>query len=154
MKYLMRFNESLDSDDMTEDLLDFCEGNLAYVIDDGLEVRVSRGITQSAIDKNCKYHRYMIYINRGHLDDFDYSDIKDSFIPFMIRFTKYLKENNLKISDIKFYFWKLDKGGNRKFVNDKIKVSVRKIIMDNISISKQVLEALEHMNYIAIEVES
>lgn len=52
MKYLMRFNESLDSDDMTEDLLDFCEGNLAYVIDDGLEVRVSRGITQSAIDKN------------------------------------------------------------------------------------------------------
>lgn len=96
----------------------------------------------------------MIYINRGHLDDFDYSDIKDSFIPFMIRFTKYLKENNLKISDIKFYFWKLDKGGNRKFVNDKIKVSVRKIIMDNISISKQVLEALEHMNYIAIEVES
>lgn len=45
MKHLKRFNESLSEDDFNE-LKEFCESCLAYLLDEGLEIEVQKGYKQ------------------------------------------------------------------------------------------------------------
>lgn len=67
MIHLRRFDESLK-----EELLDFCETNLAYLLDDNFTVRVSKF-------KGDDFHQIMLQRNFM----FIWSDIKDYFLPFL-----------------------------------------------------------------------
>ena len=73
MKHLRRYNES--SEDLTrEEVQDFCEINLAYLMDEGLKVFVDEfgyGVILSLKDVD--------QMNRKWID------IKDQIIPFLIR---------------------------------------------------------------------
>jgi hypothetical protein len=67
MKHLRRFNESLK-----EQLQDFCETNLAYLIDEGFRVSISK------FDGD-DYHQIMIGLNENRL----WSEMKDQVLPFL-----------------------------------------------------------------------
>lgn len=72
MKHLRRYNES--SEDLTrEEVQDFCETNLAYLVDEGLKVivDVGYGVILSLKDVDGKNRKWI--------------DIKDQIIPFLIR---------------------------------------------------------------------
>ena len=75
MKHLKPFNENIDNtdDNFAEDLKEFCELNLAYLLDDG-EVRV---------DSEGKTTLVKISINNSN-----WVNIKDHMIPFLIRLLK------------------------------------------------------------------
>jgi hypothetical protein len=74
MKYLKPFNESQDN--FKEELQDFCESNLAYLIDEGLDISVW------APTKFFKGFKLTLV-----LDDNPrlWNDIKDHMIPFLTR---------------------------------------------------------------------
>lgn len=92
MKYLKRFNESL-SNDFTLDLKDFCEGYLAYLLDEGFEVDVQHMYSKD------KYKHDFHLITIKKLDKLSkWEEIKDYFIPFISVLSK---EYNLGY--IKFY---------------------------------------------------
>jgi hypothetical protein len=67
MKHLRKFNESLK-----EELQDFCETYLAYLIDDNFSVRISKF-------KGDDFHQ--ILLQRNFM--FIWSDVKDYFLPFL-----------------------------------------------------------------------
>jgi hypothetical protein len=68
MKHLRRFNESLK-----EQLQDFCETNLAYLIDEGFKVRISKF-------EGDDFHQIMIGCgNENRL----WSEMKDQVLPFL-----------------------------------------------------------------------
>ena len=67
MKHLRSFNESLK-----EELQDFCETYLAYLIDEGFKVRISKF-------EGDDYHQIMI----GTYEHFLWSEIKDQVLPFL-----------------------------------------------------------------------
>ncbi len=68
MKHLRRFDESLK-----DELQDFCETNLAYLIDDGFKVRISKF-------EGDDFHQIMIgCCNENRL----WSQMKDQVLPFL-----------------------------------------------------------------------
>jgi len=76
MKHLRRYNESLDDTEVDE-LKDFCETSLAYLMDEGFEI-------------SCTENKYLYLSLPGKQlryslakDPFDWNDIKDHFIPFV-----------------------------------------------------------------------
>jgi hypothetical protein len=84
MKHLKRFNESLQSDEV-EQLKDFCETSLAYLLDDGYNVSLS-------IRDQVKYPgRNHIIVSLGLPEEnyavgyqkFNWNDVKDYYIPFL-----------------------------------------------------------------------
>jgi hypothetical protein len=93
MKHLKRYNESLNNNE-TEELLDFCETSLAYLMDDGFEI-------------SCDDNKYInLYLpgkspygaNPNAIkikDPFDWNDIKDHFIPFLQLLSKRYELNRL-----------------------------------------------------------
>jgi hypothetical protein len=75
MKYLKLFNESLDEE--TEELQEFCDMNLAYLIDEGFKIKI-------VSDKYSK----RLYFTKGNgegydSETFEWDEIKNSFIPFL-----------------------------------------------------------------------
>lgn len=81
MKYLKRIFESVDKDD----LLEFCESNLIYLIDEGFKIEVYRGRATNDED-------YSLCIKITKVDNtssdaylFSWNDIKDYFITFIQR---------------------------------------------------------------------
>jgi len=68
MKHLRRFNESLK-----EELQDFCETNLAYLLDKGFMVRISKF-------EGDDYHQIMIGCGDGNRL---WSEMKDHVLPFL-----------------------------------------------------------------------
>jgi hypothetical protein len=77
MKHLKRFNEN--SDTFAEELKDFCETNLAYLLDDGGKVQI--------------YHDTIVIISLE--EPKEWSHIKDQVIPFLTRLSgKYEMNNN------------------------------------------------------------
>lgn len=83
MRYLKKFNEAIEP----EDIKDFCEQYLAYLLDDGyaLAFRESGRITQVDFVKpqdNPQHGRWSPGFG-GAVDWFDWDRIKDSFIPFL-----------------------------------------------------------------------
>jgi len=84
MKYLIKFFESFGNPDIKEELQNFCNENLAYLIDEGYEVRI-------IWTPNC-YAWRIKFIKTGQKypdlkkversKSFYWRDIKDDFIPF------------------------------------------------------------------------
>ena len=102
MKHLKRFNEATDN--FKEELKEFCETNLAYLLDDGrLLVEDSRDnlvIVQLNFDRNK-----------------DWNEIKDHIIPFFIRLTnKYeVVEKNTENVDVYIFTRKVSGGLEAEF---------------------------------------
>jgi hypothetical protein len=90
MKHLRRFNESVEAH---KDLQDFCEMNLAYLMDEGLRVFV---------DELDNYPLDLILSLRS-VKNRSWIDIKDHIIPFFIRLQrKYEFDSDIDF-DIIFY---------------------------------------------------
>ena len=109
MKYIKLF-EAFDrwSRDQKAELQDYCETNLAYLMDEGFKIRVGQNIGPNMFDTdgstlipNTSYHnvsiqitkkdsqRYSEYQTTGEeRDDFFWKDVKDQIIPFILRLEK------------------------------------------------------------------
>jgi hypothetical protein len=85
MKYLVKFNEDLVN---REELKDFCEMYLAYLVDDNIKISVvqnnilykNKGITREPICINI--HGFMSYENNQAIFK-TWGEVKDQFIPFI-----------------------------------------------------------------------
>jgi len=90
MKHLRRFNEGLDNED---GLKDYCEMNLAYLLDEGFTIHWTR-IYNNDVDLPIKsrysldpgYETWLISIrmpiNRYNYEIFRWGDVKDQIIRF------------------------------------------------------------------------
>lgn len=95
MKYLKPFNEDILSDKFPEELQDFCETNLAYLIDEGVEIKVT---TRSEGNQLVE----ILLLEQPKR----WNEIKDYMIPFLVRLNnKYNinKQINNNTSDIRIY---------------------------------------------------
>ena len=81
MKYLKKIFESVDKDD----LLEFCESNLIYLIDEGFKIEVYRG--RATNDEDYSLCIKIIKVDNTSSDAylFSWNDIKDYFITFIQR---------------------------------------------------------------------
>jgi hypothetical protein len=89
MKYLKRFNESKEELNLQrEELRDFCEMYLSYLIDEGFELYIS---AHEASDSELGYQTNFFKVVLKKIDDslFLWEEISDRFIPFV----KYLIDN-------------------------------------------------------------
>lgn len=82
MKHLKKFNESFEQQMAREELQDFCETHLAYLLDDGYEIYVKE-------DRDSLLFALTIPSDMNTEEDpdageFKWNDIKDHFIPFLI----------------------------------------------------------------------
>ena len=80
MKYLIKFNESVNSDNQTEEIQNFCNIYLVDLLDLGYEIDVRR-----LFELEQPYYSIRIENNKV---DLMWSEIKDFFIPFF----EFLKE--------------------------------------------------------------
>lgn len=97
MRYLKPFNEATDN--FKEELKDFCETNLAYLLDDG------RLVVEDSRDN-------LVRVQLNFDRDKDWDEIKDHIIPFFIRLTnKYeVVEKNTENVDV-YIFTRKNSGG-------------------------------------------
>lgn len=107
MKYLRKFNESIDNDQLT-DLCDMC---LAYLMDDGYEYNI-KGFSW--------LHTRVIYFDNKQIENkskywpyrneniFKWDDIKDHFIPFLEMLSKDYKIREVSMDVLREY----EKGTN------------------------------------------
>ena len=81
MKHLKKFNESLQPNEVDE-LKDFCEMSLVYLLDDGYQVSVSM---RDKVKYPDKQHTIVSLGLKGKLAWrlFDWNDVKDYYIPFL-----------------------------------------------------------------------
>ena len=81
MKHLKKFNESLQPVEVDE-LKDFCETSLAYLLDDGYQVSVSM---RDKVKYPEKQHTIVSFGLKGNMGYrlFDWNDVKDYYIPFL-----------------------------------------------------------------------
>ena len=75
MKHLRRYNEGL-TDDEVEELKDFCESSLAYLLDDGYDVYIQR-------EWNVGFHVVFGLPGTEDSEYFYWNDVKDYYIPFL-----------------------------------------------------------------------
>ena len=90
MKHLKKFNES----NSIENLKDFCENCLAYLLDDGYELFVDDLV---GLPRTYPSHFRILFCeeNRSHIE---WNNIKDRFIPFLTL----LNKNYNIITEIEF----------------------------------------------------
>jgi len=122
MKHLMRFNEGLK-----DDLQDFCDTHLAYLLDNGFYNYIDLG-----------YRDYRLRLTKGYTDTkvFAWYEISDHFIPFLYMLNKYY---NLDDANIIF---KRDTGETDEFsVEDVLQKNFSYNFVDN-SKSKNVRSEL------------
>ena len=134
MRYLKRFNEvdfkyqSITEAISQEDIKDFCEQYLAYLLDDGyaLDFRVSGRVTQIDLVKpqdNPQHGRWRPGFG-GTVDWMDWDHIKDRFIPFLqmldkeydVKVTNYYTYNDIINDDLSPF------GGNLRLESIMIKI--------------------------------
>lgn len=90
MSYLKSFNEANITDEFLSELKDFCEMNLVYLMDDGLQVSVVKHPV-SSLDMNTTYLssvtlRYPLAAGTFELlVQKDWNSVKDQLIPFFTR---------------------------------------------------------------------
>jgi hypothetical protein len=90
MRHLKRFNESTD-DIFTEELQDFCETNLAYLMDEGVEIQVTENSIFHPQNKNLLKAFNLNWFNPQTIriilqeNPKTWDEIKDHMIPFLIR---------------------------------------------------------------------
>lgn len=82
MKYLKRIFEEVSQNEY-ERLLDFCEGNLVYLLDDIWKLKINK---KTAVYPNTGYYDIVIYtFNNGNSVPVNWSDVQDYLIPFFRR---------------------------------------------------------------------
>jgi len=101
MKYIKLF-EAFDrlSRDQKSELQDYCETNLAYLMDDGFKVRVGQQYAIGNVSIGIKKDRLSLAdkaLTGEAREDFNWSDIKDHFIPFCMRLEKEYEISEIKI---------------------------------------------------------
>jgi hypothetical protein len=82
MKHLKRFNESFEQQMAREELQDFCETHLAYLLDEGYEVFVKEDLYSLLFSFTIPSD--MSTEEDPDAGEFKWNDIKDHFIPFLI----------------------------------------------------------------------
>jgi len=101
MKHLRRYNESIDENELS----DFCETNLVYLLDEGFDIMISGNNFSGDSFKSIKITNpsslydpeNSIYYNLGPVNFFKWNDIKDHFIPFFTRLlNQYSLHDNLE----------------------------------------------------------
>jgi hypothetical protein len=129
MRYLKLFNESNDT--FEDELQEFCDNNLAYLIDMGFKVMVTNYYGH---DSHRCYQVKLYRAVKGSYVYYNWDDINDDFIPFLtILNEKYI------ITEIKMDYMFNSKKAFRKFKLNTIlkdKVSVDKIDFIFIQIKK------------------
>ena len=100
MRYLKKYNEGI----ITEELRDFCEINLAYLVDDGFNINVNRRTSGGSIV--ISNPKSLFKNNDISTNIFKWNDIKDHFIPFLDRLlNKYSIEiNKVSKTGITFFY--------------------------------------------------
>ena len=100
MKHLRRFNEGLSSNEFDE-LKDFSESCLAYLLDEGFELelvdRYGRESNDPSYDEDSEYLWIDLYGPRddeGNNSNFSWQEVKDYYIPFI-----QLLKNRYKLFD-------------------------------------------------------
>jgi hypothetical protein len=100
MKYLNKFNEGFGQNLDEQELREFCEMYLAYLIDEGFEVDISK-IRENLITDYWKVKFFKLEskgdltYSRMEFDKFKWNSIKDQFIPFFkILNDKYIIKKN------------------------------------------------------------
>jgi len=91
MKYIKLF-EAFDrlSRDQKSELQDYCETNLAYLMDEGFKIRIGQNLTLNSKE----YNNVSIQITKTEKagdvgrEDFFWNDVKDQIIPFILRLEK------------------------------------------------------------------
>ena len=101
MKHLKRFNESINE----YDLKDYCETNLAYLMDEGLEVKIDDYEGDLSVD-------LYLYQSNGH--GRPWSEIKDQIMPFLYRLNKVYEINSLEDGSDKFIVVQVSQGNYSK----------------------------------------
>ena len=89
MKHLKKFNESINE----YDLKDYCETHLAYLMDEGLEVKIDDY-------EGDLFVALYLYQSNGH--GRPWSEIKDQIMPFLHRFNNVYEINSLEDGSDKF----------------------------------------------------
>lgn len=125
MKYLKRYgfihslleqSSNLSEDDFTE-LKDFCDNSLAYLLDDGYEIKLRPGF----YDRDEGYMIVTLYFPGDNYDtndsysttgEFHWNDVKDYYIPFLQLLSRRYKLGTLQN--------KTTKGNNIFFSADRI----------------------------------
>jgi hypothetical protein len=89
MKHLKKFNESLQSDEVDE-LKEFCETSLAYLLDDGYNVSLSirdqvkyPGVNHIVVSLGLPKENYVALRPYDGYRNFFWDDVKDYYIPFI-----------------------------------------------------------------------
>ena len=126
MKYLKSFNEAI-TDHFTEELQEFCEMNLAYLLDDGVEVQVM-DTTKILVLLDVKSK---VKIKFDEAKSWD--EVKDYIIPFLTRLNnKYELSRQVENSkkDIRVHF-----SGVTGHI-ESITTTIEDIINDNLEISQ------------------
>ena len=91
MKYLKLFNEDITSFNFEEELQEFCEMNLAYLLDEGTEIQV--------IESPGGWHE--LHLIRILLDQPKrWNEIKDHIIPFLTRLVSKYEISNQPFRDL------------------------------------------------------
>lgn len=118
MKYLKRIFETKIN---VDELKDFCEGSLAFLMDEGFEIQfidlktsIKVELSRNIIDSS------MMKINDRQL--FMWNDIKDDYISFIHKISKIYQVNNL--IDISYYSEEDYRMNGRKVQIDSIPISV------------------------------
>lgn len=97
MKHLKRFNESINE----YDLKDYCETHLAYLMDEGLEVKIDYYEGDLSVD-------LYLYQSNGH--GRPWSEIKDQIMPFLYRFNNVYEIDFLEGGSDKFIVVQVEQG--------------------------------------------
>jgi hypothetical protein len=92
MKHLKRFNEDMDNHEQffSEDLLDFCETNLVYLMDDDTKIQIVESPGGYA-----DLHLIRILLDEPKR----WNEIKDHIIPFLTRLDNKYEINNQPFKD-------------------------------------------------------
>jgi hypothetical protein len=100
VKYLNKFNEGFGQNLDEQELREFCEMYLAYLIDEGFEIDISKERENSITDYwKVKFFKLEskgdLTYSRMEFDKFKWNSIKDQFIPFFkILNDKYIIKKN------------------------------------------------------------
>jgi len=122
MKHLKRFNEDILTDNFKDELQEFCELNLVYLTDEGVEIQI---VEQPG--GHVGLHLIRILLDEPKR----WNELKDHMIPFLTRLqNKYeITDEVYNNGDIRFYiaFDDNDSSSSRSYITNLVK----NLIADN-----------------------
>jgi len=83
----MRYLKTFESVDLENDLKDFCETYLAYLLDGDFELSVHFFVKKQGYSRNC-YNINLVKLNDYGATGFTWNEVKDYYIPFIHMLSK------------------------------------------------------------------